>query len=123
MLDLEELNNDWIGKFDWVYSRGVSHLHYQDLYTPACSSMVTNLLSYLKPDGRLLVIYWTDQSGKDSVKGHHWNHPLSDLQRMFSDHGQVLEATMVGNYAHLLITNYPLSEEVDEEQEVIEEST
>ncbi len=70
--DLNELNADWVNQFDWVFCRGISHLHRQHI-DPA---PFVHLSKYAS---QWVVIYSTTQTGKDSKSGYHWNHTKKQL--------------------------------------------
>ncbi|MCB9849915.1 MAG: class I SAM-dependent methyltransferase [Phycisphaerales bacterium] len=68
--------------FDVVVTRGCSLYHY-DLAAPAPIEATTNLMRYLKPGGRFILIIVSDLSGqRDPVKI--WQNRLEDYRAHFS---------------------------------------
>jgi hypothetical protein len=102
--NLEQINPDWTGRYDWVMSRAISHLHRKEIDTPESAAVFRNLLSYCKPEtGRLCVVYWTNQSDRDSTSGCHWNHPLKRISELLSQFGTIETNEMRGQYAHVIV--------------------
>lgn len=82
----------FVGRFDWVFVRGISHLHRSRLDTDEARAMVRTLLSYTKPGGRMLHSYHTTQDGT-GPKGSHFNHTLGDLAKLMETAGTIVDAS------------------------------
>jgi len=78
--DLEQYNPSWEGKFDLVFSRGISHLHRRDIPT-SYEKVVKNLSRYAP---RILIIYYTNQTNEGP--NSHFNptkKSLDDLHQLY----------------------------------------
>jgi SAM-dependent methyltransferase len=85
--------------FDVVFSRAITHLHRSDLTEPATLKMASNLMSYVKDDGQLLVSFFTKRDGGGT--GRHHYHPVSDLVRLFEHAGDVWRVDVVDNFVQI----------------------
>ena len=98
--DLEKLNEQWIGQFDWVFSRAISHLHHESL--ASVPLVFDNLVQYAP---KVLVIYWTDQSRRN-MNGRHFCHTKESLDQCFRRYN-LLESFMQKNLYHAVISARP----------------
>jgi SAM-dependent methyltransferase len=87
------------GEFDVVFSRGISHLHREDLWTEPTARMTRNLMSLVAPGGLLLVSIHTRRDGSGS--GVHAFHPISDLVRLFESVGDPYRVEVVDDYVQI----------------------
>ncbi len=72
--NLNEFNPEWEAKFDWVFSRGISHLHHAKIDdTP-----FVHMGKYAK---NVIVIYSTTQTNRQSSSGCHFNHTRRALDK------------------------------------------
>lgn len=92
----------FVGQFDWVFVRGISHLHRTRLDTDEARAMVRTLLSYTKPGGKMLHSYHTTQDGTNP-KGNHFNHTLGDLAKLMETAGTVVDASVVDDFVQLVV--------------------
>lgn len=83
--------------FDIVFSRGISHLHRADLFTPQSIRMVINLMEYVKPGGLLLFSYTTKRDGSGDGVQKRVHHRASDLIKLFEYAGEVFRYEAVKN--------------------------
>ena len=82
--DFNKLNEEWVGKFDLVYSNAFDHC-----ITP--SETIAVWRDQLKPDGRLL-IEWTDtQNGKGVTDGDPLNATEKEVTTWAEENGMYLE--------------------------------
>ena len=95
------------GSFDVVFSRAITHLHHEDLFTPGSMAMAKNLMSYVNDDGQLLVSYYTKRDGGGTERHHY--HPVSDLVRLFESAGDVRRVDVMGNFVQLSVRHFPRS--------------
>ena len=94
------------GSFDVVFSRGISHLHRPDLFTEPSMVMARNLMKYVKPNGLMLVSYFTKRRGGGTPS--HAYHPVSDLVRLFELAGDVRKVEVVGDFVQLGVRHWPV---------------
>lgn len=92
----------FVEHFDWVFVRGISHLHRPSLDTDEARMMVKTLLSYTKPDGKMIHSYSTTQDGTDP-KGNHFNHTLGDMAKLMETAGKIVDASVVGSFVQLVV--------------------
>lgn len=87
------------GEFDVVFSRGISHLHRENLGRKRTARMARNLMNLVSPTGLLLVSYHThrDRSGSEA----HAFHPVSDLIRLFEGVGDPYRVEVVDDYVQI----------------------
>lgn len=100
--NLEELHPNWIEQYDWVFSRAISHLHKERLDTRASVNVFENLCRYAR---KVLVIYWTDDSGK--AQPRHFCHSKVTLDSFLSRFGTDFESFFHRNFYHAIITAKP----------------
>jgi hypothetical protein len=84
-----------------VFSRGITHLHQANLFTERSDRMVRNLMRYVRPGGLLLVSYFTLRDGTMAPSGHHANHRLSDLVKLFEPAGDVFHVATFENFVQI----------------------
>lgn len=94
--NLEEFNPAWENSFDWVFCRGVSHVHNEPMKD--LEKVVDNLVRYAK---NVVMIYSTSQTSKDS--GNHFNHTQAALDKRLKPYGG--KSFMVGSFWHYVISN------------------
>lgn len=97
--------------FDVVFSRGITHLHHDDLFTPQTEVMAANLMKYVNEDGQLLVSYFTKRDGGGTERHHY--HPVSDLVRLFEIAGDVRRVEVVNDFVQISVRHRRATEEVD----------
>lgn len=86
--DFNLVNDDWVGKFDLVYSNAFDHC-----ITPAKTLGIWK--DQLKPDGRLL-IEWTDsQNGKGVTEGDPLNATEEEITAWAVENDMYLEAEIM----------------------------
>jgi SAM-dependent methyltransferase len=87
------------GEFDVVFSRGISHLHREDLGTESTGRMAHTLMSLVSPKGLLLVSLHTrrDHSGSEV----HVFHPVSALVELFESVGDPYRVEVVDDYVQI----------------------
>jgi SAM-dependent methyltransferase len=87
------------GEFDVVFSRGISHLHRENLWRERTLRMVRNLMDLVSPTGLLLVSYHTrrDRSGSKM----HAFHPVSDLVKLFETVGDPYRIEVVDDFVQI----------------------
>jgi SAM-dependent methyltransferase len=87
------------GEFDVVFSRGISHLHRENLWREATVRMARNLMELVSPTGLLLVSYHTrrDRSGSKA----HAFHPVSDLVKLFETVGDPYRIEVVDDFVQI----------------------
>jgi hypothetical protein len=86
--DFNKVNDEWIGKFDLVYSNAFDHC-----ITP--SETISVWRDQLKPDGRLL-IEWTDfQNGKGVTDGDPLNATEEEVTAWAEENGMFLETEIM----------------------------
>jgi SAM-dependent methyltransferase len=87
------------GEFDVVFSRGISHLHRENLWREATVRMARNLMDLVSPTGLLLVSYHTrrDRSGSKT----HAFHPVSDLVKLFETVGDPYRVEVVDDFVQI----------------------
>jgi hypothetical protein len=95
--NLNEFNSEWEGKFNWVFSRGISHLHKETIDT----TPFVHLAKYAK---NIVVIYSTTQTNRQSSSGCHFNHRKADIdnamQCLTTEPGTSWTSYMVKSYYH-----------------------
>ena len=87
------------GEFDVVFSRGISHLHRENLGEESTRRMARTLMSLVSPKGLLLVSIHTrrDHSGS----GVHAFHPISALVEVFESVGDPYRVEVVDHYVQI----------------------
>jgi SAM-dependent methyltransferase len=87
------------GEFDVVFSRGITHLHRENLWRERTLRMARNLMDLVAPTGLLLVSYHTrrDRSGSNT----HAFHPVSDLVKLFEGVGDPYRVEVVDDYVQI----------------------
>ena len=86
--DFNMVNEEWVGKFDLVYSNAFDHC-----ITP--SETIGVWRDQLKPDGRLL-IEWSDyQNGKGVTDGDPLNATEEEITAWAEENGMFLEAEIM----------------------------
>ena len=87
------------GEFDVVFSRGISHLHREDLWRERTLRMAHNLMDLVSPAGLLLVSYHTrrDRSGSKT----HAFHPVSNLVKLFETVGDPYRVEVVDDFVQI----------------------
>jgi hypothetical protein len=89
--DFNQVNPDWVGKFDMVYSNALDHS-----ITPIETLKVWR--EQLSPNGRLL-IEWSDSQNNKTI----WSDPLcateSEVTKWAESHGMHLEMEILKNSA------------------------
>ena len=86
--DFNKVNDEWIGKFDLVYSNAFDHC-----ITP--SETIGVWQDQLKPNGRLL-IEWTDsQNGKGVTDGDPLNATEEEVTAWAEENGMFLETEIM----------------------------
>lgn len=86
--DFNKVNDEWIGKFDLVYSNAFDHC-----ITP--SETISVWRDQLKSDGRLL-IEWTDfQNGKGVTDGDPLNATEEEVTAWAEENGMFLETEIM----------------------------
>ncbi|HEY6638621.1 MAG TPA: class I SAM-dependent methyltransferase [Solirubrobacterales bacterium] len=87
------------GEFDVVFSRGISHLHREDLGKESTRQMARTLMSLVSPKGLLLVSLHTrrDHSGSET----HAFHPVSALVELFESVGDPYRVEVVDDYVQI----------------------
>ncbi|AMV30921.1 hypothetical protein VN12_02315 [Pirellula sp. SH-Sr6A] len=96
--NLEKHNPDWNNAFDWVFCRGVHHLHLPELWVPKTQSVFANLIQYAP---KVLVTYWTNQSRTDP--GTHYNHTRRTLDLFLTNYG-LSKSFMWKGYYHAVLS-------------------
>jgi 2-polyprenyl-3-methyl-5-hydroxy-6-metoxy-1,4-benzoquinol methylase len=86
-------------KFDVVFSRGISHLHRENLDQPGTHAMAANLLTYVKPEGQLLVSYYTKRDG-GGTRSHHY-HRAWELVQLFEQAGDIWRMDIVNDFVQI----------------------
>jgi SAM-dependent methyltransferase len=88
-----------LGEFDVVFSRGISHLHRENLWRRRTARMARNLMDLVSPTGLLLVSYHSrrDRSGSKA----HVFHPVSDLVKLFEGVGDPYRIEVVDDYVQI----------------------
>lgn len=97
--DLNKFNPEWEAKFDWVFSRGISHLHHANIDdTP-----FRHIGKYAK---NVIVIYSTTQTNRQSASGCHFNHTRRSLDKamqcLTAELGTSWWSYMSGGYYHFV---------------------
>lgn len=94
--DLNVFNPQWENAFDWVFCRGISHLH--------CKIIdITPFLHLSKYAHNMLIIYSTTQTNNNSKNKHHFNHTrkaLDDVMKVFMKEGTKYYSYMEKSYYH-----------------------
>jgi hypothetical protein len=73
--NLNQFNPKWVGEFDWIFCRGISHLHHEHIDT-------TPFTHFNQYSSQWVVIYSTTQTSAQSKSGHHWNHTKKQLDNV-----------------------------------------
>lgn len=87
------------GEFDVVFSRGISHLHRENLWRKGTARMVRNLMDLVSPTGLLLVSYHTRRDRPGSKT--HAFHPVSDLVKLFETVGDPYRVEVVDDFVQI----------------------
>ncbi len=87
--------------FDVVFSRGITHLHFDDLERPETHAMARNLIRYVGPGGQLLVSYYSKRDGGGTERHHY--HQLWELVRLFESVGEIRRVDVVQNFVQISV--------------------
>ena len=86
--DFNKVNDEWVGKFDLVYSNAFDHC-----ITPSETIVVWR--DQLKPDGRLLIEWSDSQNGKGVTDGDPLNATEKEVTAWAEENGMFLETEIM----------------------------
>jgi SAM-dependent methyltransferase len=87
------------GEFDVVFSRGISHLHREDLSRKPTMRVARTLMSLVSPGGLLLISIHTRRDGSGSKV--HAFHAVSDLVEVFEPVGDPYRVEVVDDFVQI----------------------